>query len=108
MESYADIQSILKDFGEVLTFKGFTILGIPSFYTEILNGQGTSPYPVEQQAYNFQVSLQDCVTNKIKADDKFTMSDTVYVYTYQINNPNISYQDGWGRLFVDTISRKLL
>ena len=74
LESYDDIQLVLQSFGDTLTFKNFSILGIPSFYTELIE---SGNYPIEQQAYNFQVSLKDCVDNLVKPDDKFIMSDDI-------------------------------
>ena len=107
METYAEIQEILRELGEELTFPSFTIYAINELDRGFMDMQeGYSQ--VETIERQFIVSSKDCVTHAIAVGNTFTATDDVYNYSYKVQRPHIPYGDGWSRLPIDLVSKVAL
>lgn len=97
MESQEDINFTLDQAGKTLTFTGFTIKGIPGQLT--FNVQSfDSPYDVEKQEFDFQISGTDFYSHTIDGQS-FTYTLGTKKYTFKV----VSYVDdlvGWVNLKV--------
>ena len=103
-----DILGTLDLVGISLEFNSGTIKGIPGFNLSILVKGEVSPYEVEKQNFTFQVATIDCVNFDIVLDSTFTMTDSVYLYTFKVDSNPISDLTGWSRLLVNYISKELV
>jgi hypothetical protein len=107
METYAEIQEVLVELGEVLTFPTFTIYGINELDRGFLDMQeGYSQ--VEHIEYQIIVSSKDCATHAVVVGNTFTTTDTVYTYNFKVQRPHIPYGDGWSRLPINLVSKVAL
>jgi len=97
IESEEEIQEILTLEGRDITFTAFSIKAIFGTSTTLLR-QEPSFSEVEQLEFNFYVSTLDCVNNTIVGKDTFTMSDSIYIYSFKVLRNPIPYMDGWSRI----------
>jgi hypothetical protein len=100
METEVDIQASLKTLGDLLTFIGFTLYGIPEsdkVYLEHSNGISQ----IASKEYFYLLSTKDCVTKAITIDTVFTITDGTLTYTFKVAKPHDPTGDGWSRLTIN-------
>ena len=102
------IEIALQTCGQLLTFDQCEIYGIPGFSTQVLYKGEVTVYEVERQNFVFEVSTLDCYENDITTDMTFTMEDSTYSYTFQVDRPPVADLTGWSRLYVNYVSRTAL
>jgi len=104
METYEDIQFMLSDIGQLLTFTAFTMYGIPEIDRTFYEME-QSFSQVEPLDWAFIVSTQDCNTHSIVIGNTFTITDGTYTFTFTVSRPHQPYGDGWSRLPVNLTAR---
>lgn len=99
-EIEVDRQALLTSIGDLLTFTGFTLYGIPEsdkVYIERANGISQTA----SKEYFYLLSTKDCVDHTITTGTIFTMIDEVLKYTYKVAKPHDPTGDGWSRLTIN-------
>ena len=77
------IQTTLNLAGEKIQFSGCTIKGIPGHL--VYNIQNfDSPYDIDKQDIDFQVSKQDFKNNTLELDNRFTFEQGEDQYCFRI------------------------
>ena len=103
-----DIDFVLDTVGVNLDFDAGIIKGIPGFSTTILYKGEVSLYEVERQNFTFKVSTLVCLNFEIGIDLIFTMSDTSYTYTFQVDRTPVQDLTGWSTLYANYISKEAI
>lgn len=98
------IDKMLTALGVTLTFSWGTLKGIPLFDTKILYGEPTVAQ-VEVDEFTFSVSTVEASINSLRAEQKFTITDSTYIYEFDIDDikPDMT---GWSTLFCSYRRRK--
>lgn len=108
VESELVRQQMLDLAGEELIFDAGTIKGYPGFSTARLYDGETSVYHVERTEYLFYVTTTDAVTLELAKGQRFTFSDTVYVFTFELSADPLPDLTGFSKLRMDFKGKELV
>ena len=103
IESQTDIDGILEDLGETLTFIAypeFSIKVIPGFQTVKLYDSVGGVAQVDRNDYSFTTSSKNIQTYNVRLDQKCYYSDAYYKYQFIINSNPMPDTLGWSKLQV--------
>jgi len=113
VNSYTEIQKLLKDIGTEVTFPvpvypvtPATILyAIQGFRTSALQDDHSFNAVTDTQNFNFFFSTQDVKTysSLFNPDNTFTLTDGVNVYTFLILNSAVPQMDGFSKVACNII-----
>lgn len=101
-------QQILDLAGEELVFDAGTIKGYPGFSTARLYDGETSLYHVERTEYMFYVTTSDAVVLELTKGNRFTYSDGIYSFIFELSADPAPDLTGFSKLRVDFKGKDLV
>lgn len=108
VESEAVRQQMLELAGDELVFDAGTIKGYPGFSTARLYDGETSLYHVERTEYLFYVTTKDAVILELAKGNRFTFTDSVYIFTFELSADPAPDLTGFSKLRVDFKGKELV